>query len=101
MTNDYTKQMQDAATAFTDQLKAAMPKVSFNKNGYEIRAQVLEMAQGQVWQDYHTKWGQFETSISKNGSAMVTTVTVPEVPGVDQVLDAAKKFYDFVNGNTK
>ncbi len=27
----------------------SMPKVNFNKNGYEIRTQVLEMAQGNVW----------------------------------------------------
>jgi hypothetical protein len=96
--NDYTKQMQEAATAFADQFKAAMPKVNFSKNGYEIRAQVLEMAQSQVWQDYHTKWGQFETSISKDGSAIVTKVEMPTVPGVDQVLEAAEKFYNFVNG---
>lgn len=95
---DYTKQMQDMATAFADQLKAAMPKVNFNKNGYEIRAQVLEMAQSQVWQDYHTKWGQFETSLKKQGSELVTKVELPIVPGVDQVLEAAEKFYNFVNG---
>jgi len=99
--NDYTKQAQEAASVFVDQIKAAMPKVTFNKNGYEIRAQVLEMAQSQIWQDYHTKWGQFETSISKNGSAIVTKVEMPQVPGTDQVLEAAKKFYDFVNGNAK
>ena len=94
---DYTKQMQDMATAFADQLKAAMPKVNFNKNGYEIRAQVLEMAQSQVWQDYHTKWGQFETSLKKQGGELVTKVELPIVPGVDQVLEAAEKFYNFVN----
>lgn len=98
--NDYTKQMQEAAQAFTDQIKAAMPKVSFSKNGYEIRSQVLEMAQNQMWQDYHSKWGQFETSISKNGKDVVTKVEMPAVPGVDQVLEAAEKFYNFVNGKT-
>jgi len=28
----------------------------------------------------------------------VTTVTMPEVPGADAVLEAADKFYNFVNG---
>jgi hypothetical protein len=98
---DYTKQMQEMASAFTDQLKMTMPKVTFNKNGYEIRAQVLELAQSQVWQDYHTKWGQFETSVSKEGSQFVTKVEMPAVPGTDQVLEAAKKFYEFVNGGVK
>ena len=98
--NDYTKQMQEAAQAFTDQIKAAMPKVSFSKNGYEIRSQVLEMAQNQTWNDYHSKWGQFETSISKDGKDVVAKVEMPTVPGVDQVLEAAEKFYNFVNGKT-
>ncbi len=96
--NDYVKQMQDAAQLFADQLKAAMPKVTFNKNGYEIRAQVLEMAQNQVWQDFHAKWGQFEASISKDGQQVVTKVEMPNAPGADQVLEAAEKFYNFVNG---
>jgi hypothetical protein len=97
---DYTKQMQDAAQAFADQLKSVMPKVTFNKNGYEIRAQMLEMAQSQVWQDYHAKWGMFETSISKNGGELTTKVTVPSVPGADEVLKTAEQFYNFVNGKT-
>lgn len=96
--NDYTKQMQEAAQTFAEQLKASMPKVTFNKNGYEIRAQVLEMAQSQVWQDYHTKWGMFTTSISKEGGELVTKVEMPQVPGADEVLKTAKQFYDFVNG---
>ena len=91
------KQTQEIA----DMFKAAMPKISTNKNGYEIRTKVLEMAQNQAWQDYHTKWGQFETSVSKEGDEVVTKVAMPDVPGVDQVLEAAEKFYDFVNGKTK
>lgn len=95
--NDYNKQAQEAAQLFAEQLKAAMPKVSFSKNGYEIRSQVLEMAQHQMWQDYHAKWGLFETSISKEGKDVVARVEVPSIPGVDQVLETANKFYGFVN----
>lgn len=94
---DYTKQMQDMASSFAEQLKASMPKVTFNKNGYEIRAHVLEMAQNQVWQDYHSKWGQFEASLKKEGGELVTRVEIPTAPGIDKVLDAAEKFYNFVN----
>ena len=90
------KQTQEIA----DMFKQAMPKVTTNKNGYEIRTKVLEMAQNQAWQYYHTKWGQFETSVSKEGDEVVTKVAMPDVPGVDQVLEAAEKFYDFVNGKT-
>ena len=85
---------------FTEMMKAAMPQVKPNKNGYEIRTKVLEMAQNNVWQDYHAKWGAYETSVKKEGDEVVTSVTMPEVPGADAVLEAAEKFYAFVN-NTK
>jgi hypothetical protein len=75
------------------------PEVKFNKNGYEIRTKVLDMAQTQTWNDYYAKWGQFETKVTKDGNEVVTNVTVPQVPGADAVLEAAQKFYDFVNGN--
>jgi hypothetical protein len=91
------KQTQEIA----DMFKAAMPKISTNKNGYEIRTKVLEMAQNNVWQDYHAKLGAYETSVTKEGDEVVTKVSMPEVPGADAVLEAAEKFYDFVNGKTK
>ena len=90
-----TKQFEQMAEVF----KAAMPTVKPNKNGYEIRTKVLEFAQNQVWQDFHAKWGQFESSVKKDGDEVVTEVKMPEVPGADAVLDAANKFYDFVSGN--
>jgi len=88
------KQTQEIA----DMFKQAMPKVTTNKNGYEIRTKVLEFAQNQAWQDYHAKMGAFETTVAKDGDEVVTTVAMPEVPGVDAVLEAADKFYNFVNG---
>ena len=88
------KQTQEIA----DMFKQAMPKVSTNANGYEIRTKVLEMAQNQAWNDYHAKVNAFETTVTKEGDEIVTTVKFPEVPGADAVLDAANKFYDFVNG---
>jgi hypothetical protein len=90
------KQTQEIA----DMFKQAMPKVTTNKNGYEIRTKVLEMAQSNVWQDYHAKLGAYETSVTKDGDEVVTKVAMPEVPGVDAVMEAAEKFYDFVNGKT-
>ena len=88
------KQTQEVAEMF----KAAMPKITTNKNGYEIRTKVLERAQNNNWNDYHAKLGQFETTVAKEGDEVVTTVALPEVPGADAVLEAAEKFYDFVNG---
>ena len=94
--NDMTKQMEQ----FADMMKSAMPTVKTNKNGYEIRTKVLEFAQNNVWQDYHAKWGQYETTVKKDGDEVVTTIEMPEVPGADAVLEAANKFYNFVSGNT-
>ena len=91
-----TKQFEQ----MTEMFKAAMPNVKPNKNGYEIRTKVLEFAQNQVWQDYHAKWGAFETKMKKDGDTIVTTVAMPEVPGSDKVLEAANKFYEFVSGNS-
>ena len=98
MNTDFQKQFEQ----FAEIMKASVPTVKANKNGYELRTKVLEFAQTQAWQDYYAKWGQFETSVKKDGNEVVTTVTLPEVPGVDTVLETAQKFYDFVsNGSQK
>jgi len=89
---------------FAEMIKVAMPTmptVTTSKNGYEIRTKVLEMAQSQTWNDYNAKLCAFETSITKEGDEIVTKVTMPTVPGIDAVLEAAQKFYDFVSGNKK
>ena len=85
--------------AMAEMVKGMVPKVSTNANGYEIRTKVLELAQGQVWQDYNAKVNGYELAITKDGDEVVTTVAVPSVPGADAVLDAANKFIEFVNGN--
>ena len=92
---DILKQTQ----AMAEMVKDMMPKVTTNKNGYEIRTKVLELAQGQVWQDYHAKFAGYEMAVTKDGNEIVTKVEVPQVPGADAVLDAANKFYAFVNSN--
>jgi hypothetical protein len=95
--NDMTKQFEQFAETMKSMMPAA-PVVKANKNGYEIRTKVLEFAQNQTWQDYHAKLGAYETSVTKEGDEVVTTVTIPEVPGTDTVLETAQKFYDFVSG---
>ena len=92
------KQTQEVAEMF----KAAMPKITTNKNGYEIRTKVLELAKDNVWSDFHAKFAGWEQTVTRDPETgeVVTTVDMPEVPGADAVLDAANKFYDFVNGKT-
>lgn len=81
-----------------DQIKDKLPKVQFNKNGYEIRTEVLGMAKDFVTQDYYAKWGQFETSIQKEYNEIVAKVEMPTVPGLEKVMETAQAMYDFVNG---
>lgn len=88
------KEMADFMKSFTPQFKT-------NKNGYEIRTKILEMAQNEMWNDYHAKFGAWSTSIAKeNGEEVVTQVELPKVPGVSEVLETAEKFYSFVEGKT-
>ena len=88
------KQTQEIA----DMFKQAMPKVSTNKNVYEIRTKVLEMAKDNVWSDYHAKFAGWSTAVTKEGDEVVTKVEMPDVPGTKEVLDTAEAFYKFVNG---
>ena len=65
-------------------------------------AELVKMAQGNVWNDYHVKFAGWEQTVKRDeetGEA-VTTVTLPEVPGAEVVLETAEKFYAFIN-NTK
>ena len=79
--------------------KARLPEVKFNKNGYEIRTEVLKLASVSVWKDYYAQWDQYSTSIAKEGDEVVTKVTLPDVPGTEEVLEAADKFYAFINNS--
>lgn len=86
--------------AFTEafaKMTPAMPKVKFNKSGFEIRADMLELASSQMWQDYHARLGAYETSVSKEDGEVVTKVELPEAPTTEAILEAAEKFYNFVN----
>ena len=82
---------------WADAFKSMTPQVTVNKNGYEIRTELLGMAKDIVWQDYHAKWGQFEVTSAKEEDTVTTSVTFPKVPCGDQVLETAEKLYDFVN----
>jgi hypothetical protein len=89
---------QDNFDQMSDMMKNFVPVMKPNKNGYEIRTKVLEMAQTQMWQDYNAKWGAWETKVTKEGDEVVTTVTMPDVPGVEEVVKAAERMYSFVTG---
>jgi hypothetical protein len=75
------------------------PEVKFNKNGYEIRTEILGMAKEMVTSEFHSKWQGWEVTAERDDKTgqIVTKVGMPQFPGLDQVLDTAQKMYDFVN----
>jgi hypothetical protein len=80
-----------------------LPEVKFNKNGYEIRADVLAMAKDIVMQDYNIKVAGWQLTAQKDEKTgqLVTTVAMPEFPGMDKILETAEKMYGFVNQTTQ
>ena len=79
-----------------------LPEVKFNKNGYEIRTEILDMAKGLISEEYHSKFRGWEMSVAKDEKTgqVVTTVAMPTFPGLDKILETAEKMYSFVNQNT-
>jgi len=78
-----------------------LPEVKFNKNGYEIRADVLAMAKDVVMQEYQIKFAGWEMSAKKVDGQLVSTVAMPEFPGMGKIIETAEKMYGFVNQSTQ
>jgi len=81
-----------------------VPEVKFNKNGYELRTDILAMAKDAVQHEYQMKFQGWELSAKRDEKTgqLVSTVTMPEFPGLDKILETAEKMYGFVNqGTTK
>jgi hypothetical protein len=80
-----------------------LPEVKFNKNGYEIRTDILAMAKDMVQSEYSTKFQGWEMTAQRDEKTgqIVTTVAMPEFPGLDKVLETAEKMYAFVNSGVK
>ena len=80
-----------------------LPEVKFNKNGYEIRTDILDMAKSLVSEEFHSKFQGWELTTAKDPATgkLVTTVGMPTFPGLDKVLETAEKMYAFVNSGSK
>lgn len=76
-----------------------MPEVKFNKNGYEIRTDILAMAKDMVQQDFQVKFAGWEMTAERDEKTgqIVSKVNMPEFPGLEKVLETAEKMYGFVN----
>jgi hypothetical protein len=80
-----------------------VPEVKFNKNGYEIRTDILAMAKDMVANDFAFKFQGWEMTAQRDEKTgqVVTTVGMPEYPGLEKVLETAEKMYSFVNTGAK
>ena len=80
-----------------------LPEVKFNKNGYEIRTDILGMAKSLVQEDFQSKFAGWEMTATRDEKTgqIVTKVGMPEFPGLDKVLETAEKMYAFVNAGAK
>lgn len=75
--------------------------VNRNRNGYELRTDILGMAKDLVQHEYSMKLHGWEVSQHKDAEGkIVTTVEMPTYPGLAEVLETAQKMYDFVNNST-
>jgi len=79
-----------------------MPELRVSKNGYELRTDILSMAKDVVQQEYQMKVQGWELSAKRDEKTgqLVSSVTMPEFPGLDKILETAEKMYGFVNQST-
>lgn len=80
-----------------------MPEFKANRNGYEIRTDILSMAKDMVQAEFKYKIHGWEMSAKRDEKTgqLVNVVSMPEFPGLDKVLETAEKMYNFVNGASK
>lgn len=85
----------------TDSKTPKLPEVTVNKNGYCIRADLIDFAKDWVKYEYEHKIGRWQTKASISNGKFVYDAEYPEIPGIDKVVEAAEKFYQFVLKNSK
>ena len=100
--NQINQQLSNMAEQFKEmasQYAPKAPEVKFNRNGYEIRTEVLDMAKAFTEFEYSMKFAGFEQSATRDPETgqIVNKTQMPDVPGVEQVLENAEKFYEFIN----
>lgn len=76
----------------------SLPEVKFNRNGFEIRSDILALAKDMVQTEYSMKFHGWELTSKRDERTgeVVTTTAMPEFPGVDKILETAEKMYSFV-----
>ena len=69
-----------------------------NKNAYEIRTEILSMAQGFVMDKFHNKHQKWLDSTDRHPEtgAILSIEDSPDYPTADTILREAEKLYSFV-----
>lgn len=80
-----------------------LPEVKFTKSGYEIRADILGFAKDFAISEYESKFNGWKLSVERDSrtNQVLTTVQMPQFPGLDQILETAKRMYEFVDARPK
>jgi len=78
-------------------------KVNQSRNGYEIRSDILGMAKDLVETEYRVAFQGWELKAERDSKTgqVITSVEMPQFPGLDKVLETAEKMYAFVNAGVK
>ena len=90
MNKTFKEGIEKGAEQLAQSVRETLPKVQFNKNGYEIRTQVLEMAKHFTEFEYSSRWNGWEITSKRDPESgeIVNKVGMPEIPGVDDVLES-------------
>ena len=70
-----------------------LPELKFNKNGHEIRSDILSLAAQIVRDEHASRLSNFQLA-QESGPA-------PEYPGIERVLLVAEQLYTFVSQTSK
>jgi hypothetical protein len=75
-------------------------KETTNKNGYEIRTDILAMAKDFILNDYWSKREMWLNTVSRDEQGrIIDAMSQPSLPKMQDVLDTASAFYSFVNSS--
>ena len=103
MNKTFKEGIEKGAEQLAQSVRETLPKVQFNKNGYEIRTNVLDMAKQFKEFEFQSKWNGWEITSKRDEKTgeIVNKVGMPDIPGVDDVLETAEKFYNFIKNSKK
>ena len=69
-----------------------------NKNAYELRTDILSMAQNRVMDMYNQEFSVWDMSCERHPDtgALMSTTTPPTYPTTSEILKTANELYSFV-----